>query len=86
MSKEEILEKVKVIIANGIKQRKEKLTADQIKFESNFIDDLGANSLDVLEIIMAIEDEFDLDEIPEEDIEKIRTVGDAVDYLVSRLD
>ncbi len=50
--------------------------------ESSFIDDLGADSLDIVELIMALETEFDL-EIPDEDAEKISTVGDVVDYIKS---
>jgi acyl carrier protein len=53
---------------------------DQITPEASFIDDLGADSLDTVELVMAFEEEFDV-EIPDEDAEKIRTVKDAVDYL-----
>lgn len=56
----------------------------EIKLESSFIDDLGANSLDVVELIMALEEEFDL-EISDEEAEKIVTVGDAVEYLKANL-
>ncbi|HAG08471.1 MAG TPA: acyl carrier protein [Desulfotomaculum sp.] len=51
-----------------------------ISMESSFIDDLGADSLDVVELVMALEEEFDLN-IPDEDAEKIQTVGDAVKYI-----
>ena len=54
--------------------------ADQIKPEAAFIEDLGADSLDTVELIMALEEEFSI-EIPDEEAEKIRTVGDAVNYL-----
>jgi len=57
---------------------------DEIKLESSFIDDLGADSLDLVELIMALEEEFDL-EIPDEEAEKIVTVGDAVEYLKANL-
>ena len=53
--------------------------------ESGFVDDLGADSLDLVELIMALEEEFDM-EIPDEDAEKITTVGDVVDYIKSRVD
>lgn len=53
---------------------------DEVTMEASFIDDLGADSLDIVELIMALEEEFDL-EIPDEDAEKIRTVGDAVEYI-----
>ncbi|RCW51453.1 acyl carrier protein [Halanaerobium sp. MA284_MarDTE_T2] len=53
---------------------------DEVTENSSFIDDLGADSLDVVELVMAFEEEFDV-EIPDEDVEKIRTVEDAVNYL-----
>ena len=53
---------------------------DQITPEASFIDDLGADSLDTVELVMAFEEEFDV-EIPDEDAEKIRTVQDVMDYL-----
>ena len=55
---------------------------DQIKPESKFIEDLGADSLDIVELIMAMEEEFQT-EIPDEEAEKIRTVGDAINYVSS---
>jgi acyl carrier protein len=55
----------------------------QIKMESQFIDDLGADSLAIVELVLAFEEQFDID-IPDEDTEKIRTVGDAVNYIGSR--
>ena len=54
--------------------------ADEVKMESTFIDDLGADSLDIVELIMAFEEEFDI-EIPDEDAEKITTIGSAVEYV-----
>lgn len=56
------------------------VSADQVKMEARFIDDLGADSLDTVELIMALEEEFSV-EIPDEDAEKLVTVGDAVNYL-----
>lgn len=56
------------------------LTEDDIKPESKFIEDLGADSLDIVELIMAMEEEFQT-EIPDEEAEKIRTVGDAIEYV-----
>lgn len=53
---------------------------DEVTEQSSFIDDLGADSLDIVELIMAIEEEFDL-EIPDKEAEKITTVGDAVEYI-----
>lgn len=70
-----IFEKVKKIIVEqlGVEE-------DDIEMESSFIDDLGADSLDIVELIMALEEEFDL-EIPDNEAEKIVTVGHAVDYI-----
>jgi len=56
------------------------VSPDQVKVEARFIDDLGADSLDTVELIMALEEEFDV-EIPDEDAEKMVTVGDAMNYL-----
>jgi len=70
-----VFEKVKKIIVEqlGVEE-------DEISMESSFIDDLGADSLDIVELIMALEEEFDL-EIPDSEAEKISTVGDIVDYI-----
>lgn len=70
-----VFEKVKKIIVEqlGVEE-------DDIALESSFIDDLGADSLDIVELIMALEEEFDL-EIPDSEAEKITTVGDAVEYI-----
>jgi len=56
------------------------ITEEEIKPESKFIEDLGADSLDIVELIMAMEEEFQT-EIPDEEAEKIRTVGDAIEYV-----
>lgn len=56
---------------------------EKVKIEASFIEDLGADSLDIVELVMAMEEEFDL-EIPDEDAEKLRTVGDVVTYLTSK--
>jgi acyl carrier protein len=72
-----IFEKIKATIAEQLSIDEEEITT-----ESSFIDDLGADSLDIVELIMALETEFDL-EIPDEDAEKISTVGDVVDYIKS---
>ena len=75
MSSEEILEKVKGIIIEQLG-----VTDTAVTMEASFIDDLGADSLDIVELIMAIEEEFDI-EIPDADAEKVVTVGDVVDYI-----
>jgi acyl carrier protein len=70
-----VLEKVKEIIVEqlGVEEA-------EVVMEASFIDDLGADSLDIVELIMALEEAFDL-EIPDKDAEKIQSVGDAVDYI-----
>ncbi len=57
---------------------------EQVAPEASFIDDLGADSLDTVELVMAFEEKFDI-EIPDEDAEKMRTVGDAINYLKEKL-
>ena len=56
---------------------------ERVKAEASFIDDLGADSLDIVELVMAMEEEFDL-EIPDEDAEKLRTVQDVTNYLQTK--
>ena len=75
MSSEEVFDKVKEIIVEQLGVAETAITPD-----ASFIDDLGADSLDIVELIMALEEEFDL-EIPDADAEKIVTVGDVVDYI-----
>jgi acyl carrier protein len=71
--------KVKQIIAEKLGVSEDKITPT-----ASFVDDLGADSLDQVELIMAFEDGFDI-EIPDEDAEKLRTVKDALDYLQKKL-
>jgi acyl carrier protein len=73
--KMEVIDRVKKIIIDQLG-----VDASKITEESSFVDDLGADSLDIVELIMAFEEEFDV-EIPDEDAEKIKTVGDATKYL-----
>ncbi len=61
------------------------VSEDDVKPDASFQDDLGADSLAIVELIMALEDKFDLDSIPDEAAEKIKTVKDAVNYIDSRL-
>jgi acyl carrier protein len=77
------------ICMESIEQRVKKIVAEQlgvneaeIKNESSFLDDLGADSLDMVELVMALEDEFET-EIPDEEAEKITTVQQAIDYINS---
>ena len=69
-------EKIIELIADRLQVDEEKITP-----EASFIDDLGADSLDTVELIMAFEEEFGIEEIPDEEAEKIRTVQDAINYL-----
>ncbi len=75
MTREEILEKLKILISEGLGVDKE-----LVKEEATFVDDLSADSLDIVELIMSIEEEFDM-EVPDSDAEKIVTVGDIIDYI-----
>ena len=61
------------------------VTKDELVAKANFIDDLGADSLDIVELVMAMEEEFDI-EIPDDEAEKIQTIGDAVRYVKERLE
>lgn len=70
-------DRVKEIIASELE-----VDAKQIVPEAKFIEDLGADSLDIVELVMALEEEFGLD-IPDEDADKLKTVGDAMNYLKS---
>ena len=68
-------EKLQKIIAEVLN-----IDTDKITMESTFVDDLGADSLDVVDLLMSIEDEFEI-EVPDEEIENIKTVGDLVKYI-----
>jgi acyl carrier protein len=74
----EILDKVKELVIEHLD-----VEADKVTPEANFATDLGADSLDTVELVMALEEAFDI-EIPDEDAEKIATVGAAVDYIVEK--
>ena len=76
-------------MAENVEERVKKIIVEQIgvdgsevKREAHFVNDLGADSLDTVELVMALEEEFDL-EIPDEQAEKIQTVGQAVDYITA---
>ena len=71
----DLFERVKNLIVEELA-----VDPDEVTLEASFIDDLGADSLDVVELVMALEEEFNL-EIPDEDAEKIETVQNAIDYL-----
>ena len=71
-------EKVKDIIEKELGVEREKLTS-----EASFIEDLGADSLDIVELVMTMEEEFELD-IPDEDAEKMKSVGDVINYIKTK--
>ena len=79
MDMKQLEEKVKDIIVEELGVERDKL-----KPEASFMEDLGADSLDTVELVMAFEKEFDID-IPDEDAEKLRTVGDAMNYLHEKI-
>ena len=61
------------------------IDTDEIGMDSSFVDDLGADSIDLVELVMAMEEEFDVGEIDEEDLTGLKTVGDCVRYLYNKL-
>ena len=79
MTKEEILAKVKNVVAEKLN-----VGEDQVTTDAKFVEDLGADSRDQVDLIMALEDDFDL-KIPEEEAEKLVTVGSAVDYILAKI-
>ncbi|MEO0649767.1 MAG: acyl carrier protein [Planctomycetota bacterium] len=79
MSTESIEDRVRKIVCNQMGT-----TPDKISRETSFVNDLGADSLDTVELVMEFEDEFEIS-IPDEDAEKIQTVGNAIDYITSKL-
>lgn len=62
------------------------IDADEVTMDSSFVDDLGADSVDLVELVMAMEEEFDIGEIDEEDLQTLKTVGDCVRYLSSHIE
>lgn len=75
-----VFEKLKEILALQLDA-----DADDMTMDTKIIDDLGADSLDVVEMLMSVEDEFDV-EIPDEKIEELKTIGDVVEYIQSKID
>lgn len=76
----DVFEKVKTIVVDQLEVE----DPDKVTPEADFANDLGADSLDVVELVMALEEAFDI-EIPDEHAEKIQTVGDAVDYIDTKV-
>jgi acyl carrier protein len=79
MERDELLKKMKSIVADKLSISEEQVSAD-----ASFIEDLGADSLDTVELVMALEDEFKLD-IPDDEAEKLTTVGKAMDYILGHV-
>jgi acyl carrier protein len=73
-----MFEKIRTTIASQLS-----IDEEEIKMESSFTNNLGADSLDIVELIMALEEEYEI-EIPDEDVEKMATVGDVVEYIKTR--
>ena len=80
MTTEEIFNTMRQLIAEQFA-----LDLDEIGMESSFVDDLGADSVDLVELVMAMEEEFEIGEIDEEDLQSLKTVGDCVRYLSAKL-
>ena len=80
MTVEEIFKTMQDLIAEQFA-----IGTDEISMDSSFVDDLGADSVDLVELVMAMEEEFDIGEIDEEDLSGLKTVGDCVRYLSSKL-
>lgn len=79
MTRENIAEEIKKLISESLST-----DINEIKEDSKFVDDLGADSLDIVELVMSMENKFDI-EIPDEDAQKIKTVGEAIDYISQRV-
>lgn len=79
MTKEEVVAKLKTIVSDRLD-----VEADQVTEDKSFVEDLGADSLDIVELIMGIEDEFGI-EIPDEDAEKLTSVGEAMKYTLEKI-
>ena len=80
MTMEEIFKTMQDLIAEQFA-----IDADEISMESSFVDDLGADTVDLVELVMAMEEELDIGEIDEEDLTSLKTVGDCVRYLNGKL-
>ena len=79
MSSDSVFEKVKAILVDQLN-----ISEDSVQMDSLFVDDLNADSLDMVELVMAMEQEFNIS-IPDEEAERIKTVGDAVEFIKSKM-
>ncbi len=80
MTPEEIFSKLQEMIAEQFTMEQ-----DEITMATSFVDDIGADSVDLVELVMAMEEEFDLDEIEEDELSQLKTVGDCVKFLNGKL-
>ena len=80
MSMEEIFQTMRELVAEQFAMEPAEVT-----METSFEEDLGADSVDLVELVMAMEEEFEMGEVQEEDLSKLKTVGDAVNYIASKL-
>lgn len=79
MNEQELFDKVKKVVVEQLG-----VAETEVKRESSFVDDLGADSLDTVELVMALEEAFSI-EIPDEDAEKIKTIGNTIDYITAHV-
>jgi acyl carrier protein len=80
MTTEEIFKTMQGLIAEQFA-----MDTDEVTMESSFVDDLGADSVDLVDLVMAMEEQFEIGEIQEEELSRLKTVGDCVDYLSGKL-
>ncbi|KAF5066933.1 acyl carrier protein [Oscillibacter ruminantium] len=80
MSNEEVFQTMRDLVAEQFAQE-----PDEVTMDTSFEEDLGADSVDLVELVMAMEEEFDVGEIQEDDLSDLKTVGDAVHYIVGKL-
>ena len=81
MNVQDVLAKMQELIAEQFA-----LEAESITMDTSFEDDLGADSVDLMELVIAMEEEFEIGEVSEEDLPELKTVGDCVNYLAKKLD
>ena len=80
MSNEEIFQTMKDLVSEQFC-----MEPDEVTLETSFEDDLGADSVDLVELVMAMEEEFDIGEVEEDEVSELKTVGDCVNYLVNKM-
>ena len=80
MNTQDVLAKMQELIGEQFA-----VDAEEITMETSFEEDLGADSVDLVELVMAMEEEFDIGEVEEDEVSELKTVGDCVDYLVNKM-